>query len=474
MKTWLLVLALLVCVSLPYSPAQTEAGEGGTPCPRDPYPWPESTPEEQGLDSQIFTRAIQEAGRLKHVDSLLVVRNGYLIAEAYFNGHKRSTPHIIASAAKTFISALVGIGVKENLFTLDDRMVDFFPEYVSENMDPRKNLITLRHLLTMTSGFSDRDQMMGSNRIKYAIEYVPLYGDPGTSWRYSTVGVHILSAIITKTSGMSTREFAEKYLFTPLQITIHDWSQDPQGIYSGGYGMQFVPRDMARFGQLFANQGRVGELQVIPQDYLMESWQYRPMPGHYWGSSDAVQEPGYGFLWRTGKMAGYHVYAATGHGGQHILVSPDLKMVIVMTGQVYGSGSLFHHLANFRLQSYQILSPVRNWLGEPPCSPSSAQGFKEVHSIWILKEYVNIISWQPQSRNQGLEIAGYRVYRIISPEEKILLHETDASTFTYKHSGPEVTRDSEHIYGITAFTTDQKESNPAYVMIYGADKQRQQ
>jgi CubicO group peptidase (beta-lactamase class C family) len=431
-----------------------------------PFNWPVSTPEAQGLDSGIFENALEAARKLEFVDSLLVVRNGYLIAEGYFNGFDQNTPHGIASASKTFIGALVGIAVREGLLTLDQKMVDFFPEYVTPNMDPRKNMITIRHLLMMTSGFSDRYLMYSSYRIKYAIEYIPLVVDPGSRWLYSTVGVHILSGIITRVSGMSTLDFARTYLFTPLQISVGSWDTDPQGIYTGGFGMAFVPRDLARFGYLYAQKGVLDGVQVIPADYLRDSWIPHESPGDYWTYSDAIEEVGYGYLWRIGKMGGYQVYGATGHGGQHILVVPEIDMIIVTTGQLYASDTFFQHLSLNRIESFLILHAVRNWLGDPPYAPASAKGAKRTIRSFLRKTYLNEITWQPDPRNPGTEVTGYRIYKIFSPTEKQLLAETDANTYQFWHQGDEVFEASEHVYGITTLTRDQGESIPAFVVIY--------
>ena len=106
--------------------------------------WPESSPEEQGLDSEIFRKAVQHAAYLGFTDGLLVVRNGFLIVEEYFNGYTRETPHLIASASKTFIGALAGIALRDSMFTLDQKLLEFYPEYVTPLMDPRKQQITLR------------------------------------------------------------------------------------------------------------------------------------------------------------------------------------------------------------------------------------------------------------------------------------------------------------------------------------------
>jgi CubicO group peptidase (beta-lactamase class C family) len=429
------------------------------------FNWPLSTPEAQGLDSRIFQNAVQHARDLGFVDSLLVLRNGFLISENYFNGYDMETPHPIASASKTFIGALVGIAVREGLLSLDQKLLDFYPDYVSPNMDPRKNDITIRHLLQMLSGFWDVDTMLSSNRIKYAIEYIPLYSDPGIQFYYSTVGVHLLSGIITRASGMSTLDFALMYLFDSLGISVASWSRDPAGIYTGGFGMEFTPRNLARLGYLYVQGGALDGLQIIPEDYFQESWTASEPSNGMLGTYDAIEESGYGFLWWIAKMGGYWTYFARGHGGQHIIVVPGLNMAIVMNGKLYYYAD-FHHVAGFRLSAYLILNPIRDWLGDPPYAPENARGVKRINRSLGQKEYINEITWEPSARNQGIDVLEYRIYKIHSATKREILTRTDTNTFFYRQRGAEVQEKSEHIYGITTVTRDLRESIPAYVIIY--------
>lgn len=428
------------------------------------YDWPLSTPEAQGLNSSIFQKAVQHAKDLEIVDNLLVVRNGYLILEEYFDGSDKDTSHPIASASKTFIGALVGIAVRENLLTLDQKLTDFYPEYVTPNMDPRKHDITLRHMLRMLSGFWDVDTMLSSNRIKYAIEYLPLYSDPGQEFHYSTIGVHLLSGIITRVSGMSTLDFARHYLFDPIGISVAGWSQDPAGIYTGGFGMEFTPRNLARFGYLYEQKGILDGLQIIPEDYFQESWTASD-PSMGMLDYDAIEESGYGLLFWIGKMGGYWTYLARGHGGQYVVVVPELNLVIVMNGKLYYY-ALDHHVRNFRLFAYLILYPIRDWLGDPPYAPENVRGFKHINRSLFYKEYINEIIWEASSRNQGIDVLEYRVYKIHSANHRELLATTDVNTFSYRQRGSDIQEKSEHIYGITTVSIDQKESVPAFVIIY--------
>lgn len=190
-----------------------------------PFDWPISNPQDQGLDPNIFKSANKVAKTLPYIYSFLVVKNGFLISERYFNSKNKNDAYYIASASKSYISALIGFALREKyLVSLDQKMMDFFPEYITPQMDQRKFDINIKHLLTMTAGFpfdstdNHWEKWYSSpSMIKFAID-LPLGADPGQRWAYSTSSTHILSVILTKATGMSTYKFAKQYLFDPLNI----------------------------------------------------------------------------------------------------------------------------------------------------------------------------------------------------------------------------------------------------------------
>jgi len=302
------------------------------------FGWSESTPEDQGLDSGILAEAVSEARRLPYLYSLLVIRNGHLVSEDYFNGMSRWSANDNYSVTKSFTSALVGIALDRGfLESLDQKMLDFFPEYVTPGMDPRKHDITIRHLLMMRAGF-DWDDVEASfaqlhaspDFIRYILD-MPLSDAPGTVFNYCTPESDLLSAILTRATGMSTREFAERYLFDPLGIQIVDWWRDPQGFYFGGREMFFTPRNMARLGQLYLQGGFIDGRKVVSSDWVEESLQYgaRFYP---WGP---VTDHGYGYQWWLGAIGGYRLFFAVGIGGQYILVFPEIDMIVVTTANMW-------------------------------------------------------------------------------------------------------------------------------------------
>ena len=300
------------------------------------YEWETSLPGTQGLRSQTLSNAFVEADRRDIINSIVIIRNGYLVAEKYFNGYDRNDMHNLLGASSCMLSALVGIALSENfLDSLNQTIMDFFPEYASPETDPRVFDITIRHLLLMCSGI-DRESTVYSqiyytdNWIRSTLEY-PLTHDPGEQFRYNVFQTHLLSAIITHVSGMSTLDFANEYLMEPLDISIRYWEQDPQGIYFGGNSLYMLPRDVARFGWLYLNDGRLEGSQIVPVEWVetsisnMTEWE-----GFTWGE---FHDYNYGYLWWTGKLREYDCYLDIGYGGQYIINFPTLNMVIVITAE---------------------------------------------------------------------------------------------------------------------------------------------
>jgi CubicO group peptidase (beta-lactamase class C family) len=243
----------------------------------------------------------------------------------------------LKSVSKSLLSALTGIALHEkHLKSVDQKMMDFFPEYATENLDPQMYHITIRHLLTMRSGFdikenvNDRYVWKSSDWIK-AIMQVPINWKPGKKFNYTTFNTHLLSAIISKASGMSTMEYADKTLFSPLGISHVGWRKDPQGYHFGGSEMYLTARDMAKFGQLYLNSGNYNGKQVVPSQWVKQSTsETSGLIRTYfllWKNSY-----GYGYLWWIKRLAGYQdLPFASGYGGQKIVVIPQAKVVIVIT-----------------------------------------------------------------------------------------------------------------------------------------------
>jgi CubicO group peptidase (beta-lactamase class C family) len=235
---------------------------------RDDWPtkaWKTGSPQEHGIDTNALSKAISQLPRTcPEVHSLLLVRHGRLIAEHYFHGKREHDYWNIKSASKSILSALVGIALQEgHLRSLDQPVIDFFPEYREKLNDARKQQITLRHLLTMTAGLEwvengpiSRKWMASRDRVGFTWAS-KLVATPGTEWNYSTAVTHMLSAVLTRATGTNTFAYARRTLLDPIGAEVNHWDQDPQGYYWGGSEVYMTPRNMAKFGFLYFEQRKL-------------------------------------------------------------------------------------------------------------------------------------------------------------------------------------------------------------------------
>ena len=285
------------------------------------------------------------------LNSILIVKNDQVLYENYFNGYKPLEPQHLASVTKSVLSLLVGIAIDQGLIhSVEDKVLDYFPEYSAQATMIQKS-ICIKQLLTMTAPFAfsmksmDRRPFEPLDRLRRQRDWVKYIinlmgkGDLTSRFQYSTPSTHLLSAIITKTSGMSARAFANQYLLCPIEINeikpiqmtsfkledlfgekLSGWVSDPQGINTGGWGISLAPRDMVKIGQLIMHNGVYNGNRILSKEWI----------------NDATKEQveGYGYLWWLKEIQGVFVIAALGYGGNIIACIPALDMIIVTTGQM--------------------------------------------------------------------------------------------------------------------------------------------
>ncbi|WP_046573965.1 serine hydrolase domain-containing protein [Spirosoma radiotolerans] len=272
-----------------------------------------------------------------NIHSLLIVRNGKLVYENYFNGYTQAIPENIYSATKSITSLLVGIALDKHLINrIEDKVLDYFPQYADlPNLTTAKKQLTIRDLLTMSSGLECNDddpQSPGNESTMYHssdwVHYtlsLPMKADPGTLTAYCTGGVAVLGGILERATGQTIDEFAQASLWTPLGIQSIRWDRMPTGQVNTSGRMFIRPRDMAKLGQLVLNQGKWQGQQVVSADWVRESTRQQVV----------LRDQEYGYLWwrRSFLMDGKTVpaYYASGNGGQYIVVIPSENMVVVST-----------------------------------------------------------------------------------------------------------------------------------------------
>jgi CubicO group peptidase (beta-lactamase class C family) len=296
--------------------------------------WQTSSPEAQGMSSRELAGLV-EFGIANGMDSVLVVRHGSIVAEAYYAPFAPGMKHRINSATKSVIGSLVSIALKDGLLkNVDQPVLGFFPERSFANMDERKKALRLRHLLDMTSGLewdeplsaASFESLLQMERSPDWVQFIldhPMVREPGAAFEYNSGNPHVLSAILSKVTGRSALDYARQKLFGPLGIEDVFWRHDPQGVSAGGAGLYLQPRDMARLGQLWLADG------VWKGERLLA-------PGWIDSARHASLEMGLGPLLRYANLfwslPAKGVYLAVGYDRQLIAVMPELNVVAVFTG----------------------------------------------------------------------------------------------------------------------------------------------
>ena len=359
----LIIASLAGCDDSPSIESERSADETILAAQYRPHPgddWEVSTPEEQGLDPELLDEFYEDAHDLDTLYSLLVVKDGFLIAEQYFNGGSADEQTLIQSATKSYISALVGIAIEQGcLSSVDQKMLAFFPEVADEVTDPRKREITIRQLLQMRSGYPDEETDAAYLEALYLgvptplIEAFPLVSEPGSDFNYSNLTYNWLAIILERACGPDLRDFARQYLFEPTDTEVGDWLNDYEGNYIGSGGIHVTARDAARFGLLFMRDGIYEGVQVVPADWVHASLQTYSERARDYGWGFSFKDLGYGYGWWTGRAGDHNFAFAWGHGGQLIVLLDELDMLIVTTadpffGQHDGE-SWKHEKATFNL-----------------------------------------------------------------------------------------------------------------------------
>jgi CubicO group peptidase (beta-lactamase class C family) len=343
------IITLSMLVGCGPSPAELESVDY-TPLSGDD--WKVSTPAEQGLDPMLLAQLYLDAAELDTLYGLLVIKDGYLIAEGHFNEGSVEQKAFLASATKSYTSALVGIALDQGCLTsLNQKMIDFFPEFAGQIDDPRKEQITIRDLLQMRSGYvwEERTPYMESffsssgYWLPFIVEF-PLTSDPGTEFGYSNLTSHMLGVIVARGCDTDLKSFAQEHLFSPIDAEVGEWSQDADDYYYGAHGISFSARDRAKFGLLYLNDGQYEGRQVISADFVRDSLQRYSekidISGWIPGITSRIgyyRDLGYGYQWWSARAGDHQFSYAAGHGGNQIILLDELDMVIVTTAdRLYG------------------------------------------------------------------------------------------------------------------------------------------
>ncbi len=326
--------------------------------------WREASPESVGLDPERLARGVERVGELAGMRSLLVVRHGRIVAERSYAGAGRNrSPHDVKSASKSLLSALVGIAIERGEIPgVDATVGELLPDY-AEGLAPEKRGITLEQLLSMSSGLASTSgehygAWVASGDWARGALARPLEEDAGDGFGYSTGSSHLVSAILTEATGRTALDYAREHLAGPLGITIHSWQGSPEGYSFGGNSVRMTPRDLARLGQLYLQEGRWNGRQVVPAEWVRRSTR-RHAEGwpHRYGA--------YGYLWWLPPDDPWESFAAVGYGGQFLYVVPELDMLLVTTATIESKGEEWDREA-FAIFRDDVFSAARERPRERP------------------------------------------------------------------------------------------------------------
>jgi CubicO group peptidase (beta-lactamase class C family) len=274
------------------------------------------------------------------LNAVVIVREGRLVAEGYFNGEDEHTLHDIRSAAKSITSTLVGIAIDRGLIgSVDDPIGMYLP---GVGGDQRR--IRVRDLLTMRSGLAadDRDRASPGNEnrldesrnwLTFALA-LPMPDRPGAVYHYASVNAFLAGAVVEKVSGLPLDRFAERYLFSPLGIRTFVWRRGPQDRVAGQGNLRITARDAARIGELFLDRGEHHGRRIVSA-----GWIQRSLSAQVSISSVDPYADAYGFMWYTkseivdGRPTTVHF--ASGNGGNKIYIVPASRLVIAITSSAY-------------------------------------------------------------------------------------------------------------------------------------------
>lgn len=298
--------------------------------------WPVSTPEEQGLDPDLVAELYYNASQLETAYSLLVFKNGYLVAEDYFHIGKPDLQVNIHSVTKSINSALVGLALEEGCLTsLDQKLMEFFPEFENRISDDRKKEITIRQMLQMRAGLpweestAEGTEWLLTGFHESDLVAVPMAYDPGTDSAYSNFTAHLLGIIVARACDTDLRSYAQEHLLSPLGITPGFWQVDWDGNYLGFSDIDLSSTDLAKFGLMYLNEGSYEGSQIVPSDWVADSLKVYSEGTWKLGVGGSWGDNGYGYQWWSIQAGDYRYSLAWGHGGQQIALIEPLDMMIV-------------------------------------------------------------------------------------------------------------------------------------------------
>ncbi len=331
----MLALCLAVASAASAQPAAVASAPPGAPTLVWPgQDWATATPEEAGMDARALDDLVA-FGAANDMDSMVITRHGRLVREAYYGDFTADQKHRLNSATKGIVAALVGVAISQgHIESAAAPVLGFFPNRTVAHSDARKEAITVQHLLDMTSGLEWQEpltggrvasllELRGSNDWVQFVLDRPMTQSPGAGFNYNSGNSHLLAAILTQQTGQPLRDYAQKQLFGPLGLRDVSWDTDPQGIHTGGFGVQMRTRDMARIALLHLRGGEWNGRQLVPRDWVAKV--FAPQVSMGMGPARYADQ------WWSMPERG--VFMAVGFNRQILLVMPRHGIAAAFTGR---------------------------------------------------------------------------------------------------------------------------------------------
>ncbi|HUG72979.1 MAG TPA: serine hydrolase [Steroidobacteraceae bacterium] len=304
---------------------------------------------------------LDEAAALTPLETVIVARNGEILAERGYRGHRTTAATNIKSASKLVMSALVGIAIDQGVLEgIDQPIAPLLAAELPTQPDPRLRQVTIGHLLSMQAGLGSTSGarygawVTSRNWVRAALAR-PFEDEPGGRMIYSTGSTHLLSAILTRQGGRSSLQLARDWLGPLDGFQITSWTRDPQGIYMGGNEMAMSPRSLLAFGELYRRGGVTPEGQrLMSREWIDTSW--RPRTQSRWTGD------GYGYAWFSTRIGGEEVRYGWGYGGQMLYVVPRPGLTVVMTSDEQASAARSGHRGDL----HRLLGSVLAALSDTP------------------------------------------------------------------------------------------------------------
>ncbi|MEP6755750.1 MAG: serine hydrolase [Chthonomonadales bacterium] len=311
---------IVAAVSLATSPAQAQNTKS----------LPRSSPESQGVSTEGLTALVTALDqKVKEIHSIMVVRHGKVVLEAWWNPQTPDTEHIMWSLSKSFTSTAVGLAVAEGKLSVDDEVLKFFPEDAPSDPSANLKMMRVRDLLRMNTGHDAEAPIQASKDKTWVKTFLeqPVVHKPGTRFLYNTPATYMLSAIVHKVTGKTVFDYLSPRLFEPLGIEGAHWDQSPQGINLGGYGLFVRTEDVAKLGLLYLQKGRWSGKQILPEAWVADATTRQTSNG---SNPNSDWDQGYCYqFWRCR----HNGFRGDGAAGQFCIVLPDEDTVIAITAK---------------------------------------------------------------------------------------------------------------------------------------------